>query len=99
MTCTVGFRNSFTRSLPCGLVGRRRYAKLGPFSARRASLSWVVNVGKSIGIVADLFVTFDNKDKRRRLEIFVQDQLVREPRWLEDTAEPHKRKHEHAQIT
>jgi hypothetical protein len=30
---TVGDRNSFSRSFPCGLVGRRRKARSGPFSA------------------------------------------------------------------
>ena len=47
---TVGFRNSFTRSFPCGLVGRRRNARVGPFSSTRESFSWVMYVEKSMGI-------------------------------------------------
>lgn len=48
---TVGERNPLTRSFPWGLVGRKRYARLGPFSAFRASLICVKKVEKSIGIL------------------------------------------------
>ena len=51
LVLTVGFRNSFTKSFPWGLVGRSKKARLGPFSAMMASFSWTINVEKSIGIL------------------------------------------------
>src|SRR6266511_6059989 len=57
---TVGFRNSLTRSFPCGLVGRRRYARLGPFSHMIASFSCTTNVAKSMAIRGYRLVTVPN---------------------------------------
>lgn len=51
---TVGFRNSFTRSFPCGDVGLSRFARFGPFSALSASFSCVRYVVNCIGILAVL---------------------------------------------
>jgi len=48
-------RNSFSRSLPCGLVGRKRYARSGPFSVWRAVASWVKNIEKFIGMILQEF--------------------------------------------
>lgn len=45
---TVGFLNSLTRSFPWELVGRKRYARFGPFSLIIASFNCTTKVAKSI---------------------------------------------------
>lgn len=70
---TVWCLNSFTRSFPCGLVGRSKYARFGPFSEAMASLSCRLNVVKFIevdyifGRVCDVKIPI--QDKRNSAEV------------------------------